>query len=130
MMAGNGKLGTRTVKPPNRFPAFPWLHGLTGNRKAQATAEFLLAFAVFLAFISIIIAGITGLEKSERGLALSVSERMEAEETASALGAGCWAGRVSAEIPLHMVAGDGKVVVGNSSGRIISECGGINGEPI
>lgn len=100
------------------------------KKKAQVSAEFLLAFAVFLAFISIIIAGIMELEKSERTLAGSISERMEAEETASALGTGCWAGRVSADIPAHMVAGDGKVVVGNSSGRIISGCGDIYGEPI
>jgi len=99
-------------------------------RKAQVSAEFLLAFAVFLAFISIIIAGIMELEKSERALAGSISERMEAEETASALGNGCWAGRVGAGIPEHMVAGDGKVVVGNSSGRIIAGCGEIHGEPV
>ncbi len=98
--------------------------------RGQVSAEFLLAFAVFLAFISIIIAGIIELEKSERILAGSISERMDAEEAASALGAGCWAGRVSADIPPHIVAGDGKVVAGNSSGRIISDCGDINGEPI
>jgi len=99
-------------------------------QKAQISAEFLLAFAVFLAFISIIIAGIIELEKSERTLAGSISSRMDAEETASALGTGCWAGRVSAGIPPHIIAGDGKVVVGNSSGRIIVGCGDIYGEPI
>ncbi len=98
--------------------------------RGQVSAEFLLAFAIFLAFISVIIAGIMELEKSEKELAGSISSRMEAEETASALGAGCWAGRVSAGIPEHMVAGDGKVVVGNSSGRIIPDCGDIHGEPI
>lgn len=98
--------------------------------KAQVSAEFLLSFAIFLTFISLIIAGITQLEKSERELGNSIMERMEAEEAASALWAGCLAGRVSAEIPLHIVAGDGKVVVGNSSERIIPECGDMHGEPI
>ena len=98
--------------------------------RAQVSAEFLLAFAVFLAFISVIIAGIMELEKSERALAGSISSRMEAEEAASALGTGCWAGRVSAGISPHIIAGDGKVVVGNSSGRIIAGCGDIHGEPI
>ncbi|MCX6768592.1 MAG: hypothetical protein NTY83_01990 [Candidatus Micrarchaeota archaeon] len=100
------------------------------KKKGQVSAEFLLAFAVFLAFISIIIAGIIELEKSERTLAGSISSRMGAEEAASALGTGCWAGRVSADIPAHIMAGDGKVVVGNSSGRIIAGCGDIYGESI
>jgi uncharacterized protein (UPF0333 family) len=98
--------------------------------RGQVSAEFLLAFAVFLAFISIIIAGIMELEKGERTLAGSISSRMDAEEAASALGTGCWAGRVSADIPPHIIAGDGKVVVGNSSGRMISGCGDIHGEPV
>jgi len=100
------------------------------RRKAQASAEFLLAFAVFLAFISVIIAGIMELEKSERALAGSISERMGAEEAASALGAGCLAGRASADIQEYIIAGEGKVVVGNSSGRVVEGCGEIYGEPI
>ena len=98
--------------------------------KAQVSAEFLLAFAIFLAFISVIIAGIMELENSEKDLERSISARMGAEETASALGAGCWAGRASAEIPSYTIAGEGKVVVGNSSGRIVEGCGDIHGEPI
>lgn len=100
------------------------------KKKGQVSAEFLLAFAIFLAFISVIIAGIMELENSERDLERSISARMEAEEAASALGAGCWAGRASAEVPSYTVAGEGKVVVGNSSGRMIADCGDIYGEPV
>ncbi len=97
--------------------------------RGQVTAEFLLAFAILLVFISLVVAGIGQLEVAERELGGSVSDRMEAEEAASALWSGCVAGRASAEIPLHRAAEGGKVVVGNSSARIL-DCGDIYGEPV
>lgn len=98
-------------------------------RRGQVTAEFLLAFAVLLVFISLVVAGIGQLEGAERELGGSISDKMGAEEAASALWAGCVAGRASAEIPLHRAAEGGKVVVGNSSARIL-DCGGMEGEPV
>ncbi|MDD2655751.1 MAG: hypothetical protein PHQ80_03735 [Candidatus ainarchaeum sp.] len=100
------------------------------NRKGQVAAEFLLAFAAFLVLVGVIVAGARALEAGERGMQDAAADRVLAEESSSAMGAGCWAGRASADLPLaHVVSGE-RVSVGGSSGMIITGCGGVEGEPV
>lgn len=101
-----------------------------GNRKGQVAAEALIALAAFLVLVGAVVAGVRVLEEKEWGLKDAAGERMLAEEAASAINAGCWAGRVSAELPVsHRVSGE-RVGVGGSAGRVVQGCGGVGGEPI
>lgn len=101
-----------------------------GCRKGQVAAEFLLAFAAFLVLVGVIVAGVRVLESGERGMGDAAADRVLAEESSFAMGAGCWAGMVSADLPLaHRVSGE-RVSVGESSGMIIMGCGGVDGEPV
>ncbi len=124
------KLGAQTGKPGKNGKSVERLHGLTRNRRGQVAAEFLLAFAAFLVLVGVIVAGVRALESGERGMRDAAADRVLAEESSSAMGAGCWAGRVSADLPLaHVVSGE-RVSVGESAGMIITGCGGRYGEPI
>ena len=101
--------------------------------KAQATAEFLLSFAIFLAVLAVIITGVGHMASAEGEFAGYVENRLVAERSASAMDSACLAPGLAGAAETEYFPTEKGIVSGQGEGAVAGmvSCGGeIDGEPI
>lgn len=100
--------------------------------KAQAAAEFLLSFAIFLAVLSLLVAGVEGMASAEEEFGEYVEARVLAERMASAADSACLApGLAGAAEAGYVPVSGGIIPEGKGAAAGIVSCGvDIDGEPV